>query len=47
MKFTIFFAWYDFWVGGFWDREKRILYICPLPTLVLKFDWTQQEDKDE
>lgn len=30
------FAWYDLWMGVYWDRRERALYICPLPTIVIR-----------
>lgn len=27
------FAWYDLWVGAFWDGKKRRLYVLPVPCL--------------
>jgi len=35
MKISISFAWYDLWVGVFIDKQKRKIYICPIPTLLL------------
>lgn len=32
-RVRIIFAWYDFWVGFFWDKEKRRLYVFPVPCL--------------
>lgn len=40
MKIKPLLAWYDLWIGVFWDRIKRRLYILPLPCIgvVLEFD---------
>lgn len=26
-------AWYDCWIGAYWDRAERRLYLLPLPCL--------------
>lgn len=33
MKVRLFFAWYDMWVGVFYDRNKRRIYVFPVPML--------------
>lgn len=32
-------AWYDMWIGAFWDRKSRRLYILPIPCvgIILEF----------
>ena len=39
MRVKPILAWYDFWVGLFWDRSKRRLYVFPVPMvgLVVEF----------
>ncbi len=41
MKIKFIFAWYDFYVGWYWNIKKKWLYIFPIPMfgVVLKFDW--------
>ena len=31
MRASLFFRWYDLWIGAYWDRASRVLYVCPLP----------------
>ena len=31
MTIELIFAWYDLWVGAYWDRAHRRLYVLPVP----------------
>lgn len=31
MTLRFLFAWYDLWVGCYWDRRHRDLYVLPIP----------------
>jgi hypothetical protein len=39
MKVRPLFAWYDLWVGAFWDQKNRRLYVLPFPCIGLVFDF--------
>jgi len=38
-KVKMIFAWYDFWIGLFWDRTKKRLYIFPVPCFGVLIDF--------
>ncbi len=38
MKVSFSFLWFDLWVGAYYDRAKRVLYVCPLPMCVIRIE---------
>lgn len=45
-KIEFIFAWYDFWIGIFYDRKKKWIYIFPVPMcgIIIKFGEKQCRD---
>jgi hypothetical protein len=33
------FAWYDVWVGAYWDRRRKRLFLFPVPMLGICIDF--------
>lgn len=42
MKVKIIFAWYDFWIGLFWDSKKKWLYLFLIPTIGIIFQFNKK-----
>ncbi len=38
MRVRLLFAWYDLWIGAYWDAPRRRLYVLPLPMIGLRID---------
>jgi len=36
------FAWYDLWIGAYWDRRSRVLYVLPLPCVGVRISWSSK-----
>lgn len=43
MKINFIFAWYNLWIGIYFDKLKKKLYILPLPTLGIVLDFSNTE----
>jgi hypothetical protein len=43
-RISFFFAWYDLWVGAFYDKHKKRLYVCPLPCCVFMIERTRDSE---
>ena len=39
MKLKLFFAWYDLWIGAYWSKKERTLYICLVPMFGLSIQF--------
>lgn len=44
MKVSLVLAWYDLWIGAYWDRRARALYVLPVPCLGFKVAFREREE---
>lgn len=47
MKIELIFAWYDIWIGFFWDQKKKWLYIFPIPMFGIILKLTKMKTPEE
>lgn len=45
MTISFLCAWFDFWVGAYWDRQARKLYLLPLPCLGIVITFRRHREK--
>lgn len=43
MKIRPIVAWYDFWVGAYWDPKGRRLYLLPVPMLGIVIEFRRAQ----
>jgi len=42
-KIRLIFAWYDIWIGLYWDGKERTLYCLPIPCVGIKLIFPKRE----
>lgn len=40
-KIKLLFAWYDIWIGVYWDKKSKRLYILPIPMFGIVISFTK------
>lgn len=43
MKISFLFAWFDLWIGAYYNRASHTWYICPLPMCVIKIELSPEK----
>jgi hypothetical protein len=46
-RIKVIFAWYDIWVGLFYDRKKKRLYIFLIPMIGIYIQFKIKKEQEE
>lgn len=38
-RLTVAFAWFDLWIGLYFDYTAKIVYWCPVPMIILAWKY--------
>ena len=44
LEIVYFEAWYDSWIGNYWDEKNQVLYVCFWPTKCFRI--SKRKDND-
>lgn len=44
-RVSVFFRWYDLWIGAYYDRNAHALYVCPLPMIGVRVVLGEADDE--
>jgi len=45
MRICVFFKWFDFWIGIYFDIKNKVIYFCPIPMIGLKIQLKKGDKK--
>lgn len=45
MRIRPLVAWYDLWIGAYWDRARRRLYVLPIPCVGVVIEFGDPADE--
>lgn len=44
INISVHFVWFDFWIGCYYNVNKKVLYICPIPMVVFRISGKKERD---
>ncbi len=46
-RIKLIVAWFDIWIGAYWNSQKRFLYILPIPCIGVRIRFPPLKGKED